>query len=168
MGGEVVYRKSWFGTAKILVMYLVVLGSIIALSPHHGVLDWMLFGAYVLSLLFVMFVQVMNGPHSVALTGRGLEFRRWRKRVLVAWEDIAEVRVVTWAGRGGSSRPVSFAGLVSRDGATQRVSPVCTLADPCPWPIVYFDPRIQHRVDPHFDEKVAELRSRTSQVPPAA
>lgn len=163
MGGEVVYRKSWFGAVKVLVMYLVLLGSIIALRPFSGIFDWMLLGAYLLSMLFVIFIQVMDGPHSVALTGRGLEFRRWRKRAFVSWDDVAEVRVLRWAGRSGTLRPVSFAQLVSPDGATQRVSPVCTLAVPCPWPILLFNPRIQHRVDPHFDEKVAELRSRTSQ-----
>lgn len=167
MGGEVVYRKSWFGTVKVLVFYLALVAMIIAWHPYPGVPDYFLLGGFSLSLLLLMLAQLTGSPHSAALTERGLEFRRWRKRSFVSWEDVAEVRVVRWAGKSGTLRPVSQAQLVSPQGATRRLHFVCTLAEPCPWPILLLDPRVQNRVDPHFDEKVAALRSRTPQNRPA-
>jgi hypothetical protein len=128
----------------------------------------MMLGGFSLSTGIVMLVQIMDGPHSVVLTARGLEFRRWSKRAFISWQDIAEVRVVQSTGKSGTLRPISFAQLVAPDGATRRVDPVCTLAGPCPWPILLFYPRVLHRFDPRFDEKVAEMRSRTAQNRPAS
>jgi hypothetical protein len=129
MGGEVVYRKSWFGTVKVLVFYLALLAMIVAWRPYSGLPDHLLLGGSSLSLLLLMLAQLTGSPHSVALTERGLEFRRWRKRSFVSWEDVAEVRVVRWVGKSGTLRPVSQAQLVSPEGATRRLHFVCTLAE---------------------------------------
>jgi hypothetical protein len=159
MGGETVYRKSWFGTVKIIVMLAVLGGLFLWATAGTGNERWGLGAFIAFGMGFTLYVQFNNGPHSVTVTERGLEFRRWRKRAFVAWEDIAEVRVKQWAGRKGSLRPISVVRVVARGGATHYVNPISTLTEPCSWPIALFDPRVSRRFDPQFNEKVAELRS---------
>lgn len=163
-GGDIVYRQSRFALVKSAVMYVVLLGCFYALIQGSSGTDWIVFYLLCLSTLASLASTALNGPSAVAVGERGLELRGWRRRMFVAWDDIAEVTVGTWAGRRGRNRSVTMPVLVAKDGTRMRVAPIRTLSDPCPRLTMILDPRVRCSTDPRFDEKLAELRRHVPQV----